>query len=83
MVWDGLTEHQQEAVETAAVTAAEFGRKNQLKLETELAAYLADQGIRIYEPDLAAFRSRAQQMYQSSGYAANWPPGLLEKINAL
>ena len=83
VIWDDLTEHQQNAVESAAVAAAEYGRQNQLKLETKLATYLAEQGIRIYEPDLAAFRSRVQQMYQSSGYAANWPLGLLEKINGL
>ena len=83
VIWDGLTEHQQKAVENAAIAAAEYGRGNQLKLETELATYLKEQGIRIYEPDLTAFRSRVQQMYQSSDYAANWPPGLLEKINAL
>ena len=83
MTWDKLTVQQQQTLEQAAIATAEFGRTNQLRLESELTSYLQQQGIRIYEPDLAAFRSRVQQAYQSSEYAANWPPGLLEKINAL
>ena len=83
MTWEKLTAQQQQTLEQAAIATAEFGRTNQLRLESELTSYLQQQGIRIYEPDLTAFRSRVQQAYQSSEYAANWPPGLLEKINAL
>lgn len=82
-VWDSLTPDQQAAVQKAADDAAEAGRQAQLKKEEDLVSFLEEQGMQIYEPDVAAFRDRVQGMYLESDYAANWPDGLLEKINAL
>ena len=82
-VFDGLTSEQQEAVQKAADDAAEFGRRNQLKKEEELADFLRSKGLKVYEPDLGAFRARIQKMYLESDYAKDWPTGLVEKINAL
>lgn len=82
-VWDGLTPEQQEAVEAAAVAAAEAGRKAQLEKEASLVSFLEEQGLEIYEPDLEAFRTHVQAVYADSEYSAVWPEGVLEKINAL
>ncbi len=81
--WDGLTAEQQATVQKAADAAAESGRQKQLKLEEELVSYLKEQGLDIYEPDVAAFRDHAQKMYLDSEFAKTWPEGVLEKINAL
>ncbi len=81
--WDGLTAEQQATVQKAADAAAESGRQKQLKLEEELVSYLKEQGLEIYEPDVAAFRDHAQKMYLESEFAKTWPEGVLEKINAL
>lgn len=82
-VWDSLTPEQQEAVQEAADAAAESGRQAQLKLEEELVAFLEEQGMEIYEPDLAAFREHVQAQYVGSEFAESWPEGVLEQINAL
>jgi tripartite ATP-independent transporter DctP family solute receptor len=82
-VWDKLTPEQQAAVQSAADAAAESGRKNQLKKEEELVAFLQEQGLAIYEPDLKAFREHVQKQYVGSEFASAWPEGVLEKINAL
>lgn len=82
-VWDGLTPEQQEKVEAAAVAAAESGRQAQLAKEADLVAFLEGEGMALYEPDLAAFRNHVQQQYVGSEFAASWPEGVLEKINAL
>ncbi len=82
-VWDALTPEQQAAVQKAADDAAEAGRQAQLKKEEDLVSFLKEQGMEIYEPDVAAFRKRVQGMYLESDYAASWPDGLLDKINAL
>lgn len=82
-VWDKLTPEQQATVQKAADAAAESGRKKQLEKEESLVAFLKEQGLEIYEPDLAAFRSHVQQQYVGSEFAASWPDGVLEKINAL
>ena len=81
--WDGLTPEQQEKITAAAWAAADFGRENQLKKEDELVSFLEEQGLSIYEPDVAAFRDHVQKMYLESEYAETWPEGVLEKINAL
>lgn len=82
-VWDGLTPEQQATVQEAAVAAAESGRQIQLQKEDELVAFLKEQGLEIYEPDLAAFRNHVQSMYVGTEFAASWPEGVLDKINAL
>lgn len=82
-VWDGLTPGQQQTVQDAADAAAESARQKQLQLEAELVTFLQDEGLEVYEPDLAAFRAHVQEQYLDSDYAAAWPEGVLEQINAL
>ncbi|WP_299609630.1 TRAP transporter substrate-binding protein DctP [uncultured Tateyamaria sp.] len=82
-VWDGLSEEQQATVKKAAEDAAESGRQAQLQKEVDLGAFLGENGLTLYEPDLAAFRSHVQAQYKDSEFAASWPEGVLEKINAL
>jgi TRAP-type C4-dicarboxylate transport system substrate-binding protein len=82
-VFDALTPDQQITVQAAADAAADFGRQNQLQKEADLVAFLEAEGMSIYEPDLAAFRSQVQAMYLESDYAASWPDGVLDRINAL
>lgn len=82
-VWDSMSADQQAMVQKAADAAAESGRQKQLEKESNLVAFLKDQGMTIYEPDLAAFRNQVQSMYLDSEFAATWPEGVLDKINAL
>ncbi len=82
-VWDSLTPEQQAKVQAAADAAAESGRQNQLKKEADLVAFLQENGLEIYEPDLKAFRDHVQSQYVGSEFAASWPDGVLEKINGL
>lgn len=82
-VWDSMTPEQQEMVQKAADAAAESGRQKQLALEESLVSFLQEQGMDVYEPDLEAFRSHVQAQYIGSEFAASWPEGVLDKINAL
>lgn len=82
-LFDGMTADQQAKVQAAADEAAEFGRQNQLQKENDLVAFLQEKGMDVYEPDVAAFRKQVQDMYLKSEFAATWPEGVLEKINAL
>ncbi|MCX2721532.1 TRAP transporter substrate-binding protein DctP [Roseibium salinum] len=82
-VWDGLSPEQQATVEEAAVNAAESARQAQLTKEEELGTFLKEQGLELYEPDLAAFREHVQAEYLASDLAASWPEGVLERINEL
>ena len=61
--------------------AINFMRK--LDKENNLADFIRSQGVEIYSPDLDAFRTHVQAQYVGSEFAASWPDGVLEKINAL
>ncbi|MFC6637186.1 C4-dicarboxylate ABC transporter [Sulfitobacter sp. JBTF-M27] len=82
-LFNGLTAEQQATVQAAADAAAEAGRQAQLQKEVDLVAFLEEQGMAIYEPDTASFREAVQSAYLSSEFAATWPEGVLDKINAL
>lgn len=82
-VFNGMSAEQQATVQAAADAAAASGRRIQLELEGSLVAFLEEQGMDVYEPDTAAFRNQVQSMYLESEFAATWPAGVLDKINAL
>lgn len=82
-VWDDMSPEHQMRVQQAADAAAAVGRLRQLQLENSLADFIRSQGVEIYEPDLAAFRTHVQAQYVGSEFAATWPEGVLEQINAL
>ncbi|WP_394212065.1 sialic acid TRAP transporter substrate-binding protein SiaP [Enterovibrio calviensis] len=82
-VWDGLTPEQQTQMQKAADDAAAYGRKNQLALEAELVDFFREQGLKVYEPNLEAFRSHVQKAYLESEFSESWPEGMVENINNL
>lgn len=82
-VWESLTHEQQLVVQRAADAAAAYGRLKQLEKENNLADFIRSQGVEIYTPDLEAFRTHVQEQYVGSEFAASWPEGVLDRINAL
>lgn len=82
-VWDKFSPQQQAALQKAADAAAASGRKKQLALEDSLAQFFRDQGLKVYEPNVDAFRTRVQRMYLESDFAKDWPQGMVDKINAV
>jgi TRAP-type transport system periplasmic protein len=82
-VWDGLTPAQKATLQKGADDACEAARNAQLKLETDLEAFFKAQGLKVYEPDLNAFRTHVQKEYLASKFAKDWPAGMVDKINAI
>ena len=82
-VFDGLSPENQAKLQKAADDAAEFGRQNQLKKEEELVEGLKAKGLKVYEPDLNAFRTTVQKAYLESEFSKAWPAGIVDQINAL
>jgi tripartite ATP-independent transporter DctP family solute receptor len=82
-VWDRMTPAQQATVQKAANDAAESARQKQLALESELEAFFKEKGLKVYTPNVDAFRKQVQEAYLKSDLAKNWEKGALEKINAL
>ncbi|KQX42976.1 C4-dicarboxylate ABC transporter [Devosia sp. Root436] len=81
--WNAMTPAQQEKVQAAATAAIDFSQQAHLDREAELLEQFKTVGLDIYEPDLDAFRSHAQQMYLDSDLAKDWPEGVIDRINAL
>jgi len=81
--WAAMTPEQQASVQAAATAAIDFSQTEHLAREAELAARFVSAGLKVYEPDVAAFRTHAQQMYLDSDLAKDWPEGVLDRINAL
>ncbi|MBJ6987415.1 MULTISPECIES: TRAP transporter substrate-binding protein DctP [unclassified Devosia] len=81
--WDAMSPEQQAKFEQAAKAAIDFSQNEHVAREAELAERFRSAGLDVYEPDLAAFRSFAQQKYLESDLAKDWPEGVVERINAL
>ncbi|MFM2356007.1 MAG: hypothetical protein RLZZ528_1743, partial [Pseudomonadota bacterium] len=81
--WDAMTPEQQAATQAAADAGAEHARQLQLQKEADAVAFLTEKGLKVYEPDVAAFRDAVQAAYLGSDYAKDWPAGMLDRINEL
>jgi TRAP-type C4-dicarboxylate transport system substrate-binding protein len=81
--WDSLSPEQQEKLETEVKKAIDWSTQKHLDEEARLVQFFKDQGLKVYEPDVAAFRDYAQKKYLESEFAKDWPQGMLDKINAL
>lgn len=82
-VWNDMTPEQQTLLQTAVDEAIAESTAMHLAREAELVDFFKGEGLKVYEPDRIAFRNYAQQKYLESEFAASWPDGMLDAINAL
>ena len=82
-VFQTLSEKEQKRIRELADKAFSWSTAEYLKQEKELVGFFKEQGLEVYEPDLAAFRDYAQKKYRESHLSASWPPGMIERINSL
>ncbi|EHK55790.1 TRAP transporter substrate-binding protein DctP [Allomesorhizobium alhagi] len=82
-VWDEMDGDKQARLQAAADAAIDFSTEKHLAREKELVDKFKGLGLKIYEPDVAAFRKHVQEKYLASDLAASWPEGMVDKINAL
>jgi TRAP-type C4-dicarboxylate transport system substrate-binding protein len=81
--WNAMSAEQKAKFQKAADEAIAFSTEKHLKRERELADFMKSKNLKVYEPDVAAFRKYAQDKYLASDLAKDWPKGMVEKINAL
>ena len=82
-VWNGLSDEDRQLIEAAADEALSWSENMHLEQEQELIAEFEEFGLNIYEPDLDAFRTYAQQKYLDDAISDSWPEGALDRVNAL
>ena len=81
--WDSLSAAQQQELTTQVKKALDWSTQQHVDRETQLVQFFKDHGLKVYKPDVEAFRKYAQKMYLQSDFAKDWPAGLLDKINAM
>jgi TRAP-type C4-dicarboxylate transport system substrate-binding protein len=81
--WNAMSPELQKKFQKAADDAIDWSTGQHLAREKELASSFEAKGLKIYKPDVDAFRAYAQKMYLASDLAKSWPEGMLDKINAL
>lgn len=81
--WDSLTPEQQATLEAEVNKAVDWSTEQHLAEEARLVEFFEAEGLKVYTPDLDAFRTHAQKMYLESEFAKDWPAGMLDRINAL
>lgn len=82
-VWDGMDAETQKKFQAAATSAIAFSTEKHLARERELAESFKSTGLKLYEPDIGAFRKHVQEQYLASDLAKDWPAGMVAQINAL
>ncbi len=73
----------QAKVQAAADAAMDFSTEKHIAREKELAESFKGKGLKLYEPDVAAFRKHVQEQYLKPDLAKDWPAGMVDKINAM
>ncbi|OSQ40295.1 sialic acid TRAP transporter substrate-binding protein SiaP [Thalassospira mesophila] len=81
--YDELSEDQQKLVHEAAEVATKYNNEHRIADEAKLLDFFKEQGLKVYEPDVAAFRKKVQQDYLESDFAKDWPEGIVERVNAI
>ena len=81
--WDEMSAEKQAKFQAAADAAIDFSTEKHLAREKELVETFKGKGLKIYEPDVDAFRKHVQEKYLASDLAKDWPQGMVDKINAL
>ncbi|KFG70620.1 sialic acid TRAP transporter substrate-binding protein SiaP [Microvirga sp. BSC39] len=81
--WNKLDDKQKAAVMNAAKAAVRFNNENRIKEEAQLADFFKSQGLKVYKPDVAAFRQQVQKAYLESDLSKSWPKGMVDRVNAI
>jgi TRAP-type transport system periplasmic protein len=81
--WKKLDDKQKTAVMNAAKAAVQFNNENRVKEEAELADFFKSQGLKVYKPDVEAFRTQVQKTYLESDLSKSWPKGMVDRVNAI
>ncbi|MDX6751738.1 sialic acid TRAP transporter substrate-binding protein SiaP [Geminicoccaceae bacterium 1502E] len=81
--WKKLTPEQQKVFQEAAAAAVKFNNEHRVADEKRLVEFFESKGLAITTPDVDAFRSAVQKAYLESEFSADWPKGMVERVNAV
>ena len=80
--WNGLSDDEKKAIEDAEGKAKAFNDAGVIQTEADAKGFFESHGNQVTTPDVAAFRDHVLKAFLASKYAATWPAGMLDRINA-
>ncbi len=81
--WSSLNAQQQKVVQDAAKAAIVFNDTNRLAEEKGLIEFFKSQGLDVYSPDVAAFRSHVLDAYLHDPISKDWPPNIIQQLDSI
>jgi TRAP-type transport system periplasmic protein len=81
--WNSLKPAQQISLQAAANRTANAITAMAKKDDVDMLDFLKKNGQEVYTPNVKAFRDHVLGVYAKSKFAADWIPGMLERINKL
>jgi TRAP-type C4-dicarboxylate transport system substrate-binding protein len=81
--WNSMNPEQQAKVQECARNFEGALDKVTLDQEAELVDFFKGEGLQVYEPNKEAFRNHVLEVFKNSKFSADWPEGLIDKINAM
>jgi tripartite ATP-independent transporter DctP family solute receptor len=81
--WNDLKPAQQQSLQAAATVFAKAISDVAKKDDVDMLEFLKKNGQDVYTPNVKAFRDHVLGVYAKSKFAADWVPGMLERINKL
>jgi len=79
--WDGLSDDEKKAIETAEAAAKKHNDEGVIATEKDAAAFFESKGVAVTTPDVASFRDQVQKRFLESEFAKSWPAGMIDRIN--
>lgn len=81
--WASLTDAQKEIVLEAIEYGRDYCDSTNLQKESELVAFFEEQGVNVYEADIAAFQEHVLNYYLNDEISADWDMDMYDKVAEL
>ncbi len=80
--WKGLSPEEQAAIEAAEAKAKAFNDAGVVQTEADAKTFFEGKGVKVTSPNVQSFRDKVQKAFIESKFAAEWPKGMMDRINA-
>lgn len=81
--WASLTDAQKEIILEAIEYGRDYCDSTNLQKESELVAFFEEQGVNVYEADIAAFQEHVLNYYLNDDISADWDMDMYDKVAEL
>ncbi|MCR5160426.1 MAG: sialic acid TRAP transporter substrate-binding protein SiaP [Lachnospiraceae bacterium] len=81
--WNTLTDAQKDIVMQGVEAGRDYCDSTNLKKESELVAFFEEQGLSVYNADIAAFQSHVMDCYLNDSISADWDMDMYQQIQDL